>query len=205
MDGRLTADADGAGALRSALTLPNAITLIRLCLIPVYCWLVFAEHRYIEAAILLAVLGSTDWVDGQLARRLGQVSTVGKVLDPVADRVLVLAAVISVAWVGAVPMWFAIATLARELLVSGATLLLASLGAKRIDVIFAGKAGTFGLMVAYPSFLFAWGPAGWQLLFSVIAWGFGLVGLVLAWIAAFSYVQPAREALKVGRQGRQSA
>ena len=205
MDGRLTAEADGAGALRSALTLPNAVTLVRLCLIPVYCWLVFAEHRYTQAALLLALLGTTDWIDGQLARRLHQVSAVGKVLDPVADRILVLTAVISVAWVGAVPLWFAIATLAREVLVSGATLLLASLGAKRIDVLFVGKAGTFALMVAYPSFLFAWGPAGWQVLFSVIAWGFGLVGLVLAWIAAFSYVQPAREALAMGRQGRQRA
>ena len=202
MDGRLSAEAEDAGVLHSALTLPNLITLIRLCLVPVYLWLVFGPGRYVAAAILLAVLGATDWVDGQLARRLNQVSALGKILDPVADRVLVLSAIISVAWVGAVPPWFAALTLAREVLVSAATLTLASMGAKRIDVLFIGKAGTFALMLAYPCFLLSYGDASWQLAFRIVAWGSGLIGLVCSWAALVSYVAPAREALRSGRAAR---
>ena len=87
-----------------------------------------------------------------MARRFHQVSTLGKILDPVADRILVGTAVIAVIVHHAVPLWFGVATLAREVLVSAAVLLLAALGAERIDVLWVGKAGTFGLMFAYPAF-----------------------------------------------------
>ena len=185
------------------LTVPNGITLVRLLCIPVFLWLLFGLHEQTAAAILLAVLGATDWVDGYVARRYGQVSTVGKVLDPTADRLLVGTAVISVLVYGAVPLWFGIATIAREVLVSAMVLLLASLGAARIDVLWVGKAGTFGLMFAYPTFLLAYGGAGWQAPFTVIAYVSGIAGLVLAWIAAGSYIGPARKALSEGRAARQ--
>ena len=178
------------------------VTVIRLACIPLYLYLLFGRNDITAAAILLAVLGATDWVDGQLARRLSQVSSLGKILDPVADRVLMVTAIISVAWGGAVPWWFAGLTWAREVLVSAATLLLASLGAKRIDVLFIGKAGTFALMVAYPSFLIGHGDAAWQAWFRALGWSVGTVGLVLAWAALASYVGPARAALKEGRQAR---
>jgi cardiolipin synthase len=185
------------------LTVPNVITLLRLLCIPVFLWLLFGRHEQTAAAVLLAVLGATDWVDGYVARRFGQVSTFGKVLDPTADRLLVGTAVISVMAYGAVPLWFGIATIAREVLVSVMVLLLASLGAARIDVLWVGKAGTFGLMFAYPTFLLAYGGAGWQAPITVIAYVTGITGLVLAWIAAGSYVGPARKALREGRAARQ--
>jgi cardiolipin synthase len=185
------------------LTVPNVITLVRLLCIPVFLWLLFGLHEQTAAAILLAVLGATDWVDGYAARRFGQVSTFGKVLDPTADRVLVATAVISIMAYGAVPLWFGIATIVREVLVSVMVVLLASLGAARIDVLWVGKAGTFGLMFAYPTFLLAYGGAGWQAPITVIAYVTGITGLVLAWIAAGSYIAPARKALREGRAGRQ--
>jgi cardiolipin synthase len=154
--------------------------------------------------VLLAVLGATDWVDGFVARRYGQVSTFGKVLDPTADRILVGTAVISIMVYGAVPLWFGLATIAREVLVSVMVLLLASLGAARIDVLWVGKAGTFGLMFAYPTFLLGYGTAGWQEPIRVIGWVTGLVGLALAWWAAGSYIGPARRALREGRAARRS-
>ena len=185
------------------LTVPNVITLARLLCIPVFLWLLFGLHEQTAAAILLAVLGATDWVDGYVARRFGQVSTLGKVLDPTADRVLVATAVISIMAYGAVPLWFGIATIVREVLVSVMVVLLASLGAARIDVLWVGKAGTFGLMFAYPTFLLAYGGAGWQAPITVIAYVTGITGLVLAWIAAGSYIAPARKALREGRAARQ--
>jgi len=186
----------------TVLTVPNAITAIRLACVPVFVWLLFGAHRQTEAAVLLAVLGATDWVDGYVARRFHQVSTVGKVLDPVADRVLVGTAVISVIVAGAVPLWFGVATVAREFVVSAAVLLLAALGAERIDVLWVGKAGTFGLMFAYPTFLLAHGHASWQTPFTVIAWVAAVPAIVLAWMAAFSYVPLSRAALRRGRAAR---
>jgi cardiolipin synthase len=184
------------------LTIPNAVTTLRLAGVGVFVWLLFGAHHQTASAILLAAVGATDWVDGQLARRLHQVSTVGKVLDPAADRILVGTAVISVIVHGAVPLWFGILTVAREVLVSGMVLALAAMGARRVDVLWVGKAGTFGLMVAYPGFLISHGTLGWMEPFHVAAWIFGGVGLTLAWIAAVAYIGPARTALAEGRRAR---
>lgn len=184
------------------VTVPNAITLVRLACIPLFLWLLFGAGRQSEAAVLLAVLGATDWVDGFVARRFRQVSTLGKVLDPLADRVLVVTAVIAIIVYGAVPLWFGVATLAREVVVSGAVLLLAMLGATRIDVLWVGKAGTFALMFSYPAFLLGYGSAGWQGPIRVIAWITGITGLTLAWVAAASYVPVARKALAEGQRSR---
>lgn len=184
------------------LTVANVVTTVRFAGVGVFCWLLFGPDRQTAAAILLGVLGSTDWIDGQLARRLHQVSTVGKVIDPAVDRVLVGTAVVATIAHGAVPLWFGVLTIAREALVSGTVLALAALGARRIDVKWVGKAGTFGLMVAYPGFLISHGTAGWQEPFHVVAWVAGGVGLVLAWAAALAYVRPARRALAEGRRAR---
>jgi cardiolipin synthase (CMP-forming) len=197
----VTADPVPEGEDR-VLTIPNLVTLVRFCGIGVFVWLLFGADRQTIAAVLLAVLGATDWVDGFVARRFHQVSNLGKIIDPVADRMLVATAVISVLVQGAAPIWFGVATIAREVVVSAAVLLLASLGAERIDVLFVGKAGTFGLMFAYPAFLLSYGNAGWQGPIRVIAWVTGAVGLTLAWVAAGAYVPVALKALRSGRAGR---
>ena len=188
--------------LDRVLTVPNLVTAVRLACIPLFLWLLFGAGRQSAAAILLAVLGATDWVDGYVARRFHQVSTLGKVLDPVADRLLVGTAVIAVIVHGAVPLWFGVATLAREALIGSATLVLAALGARRIDVLWIGKAGTFGLMVAYPGFLLGHGPAEWQSAIRDIAWVAGIAGLLWAGLAALAYLVPARQALREGRAAR---
>lgn len=198
------APAAGAGdeRLDRVLTVPNGVTTVRLLCVPLFVWLLFGAHEQTAAAVLLGVLGATDWVDGQVARRFHQVSTLGKVLDPLADRVLVGTAVLSVLVYGAVPVWFAVATLAREVLVSATVVVLAAFGARRIDVLWIGKAGAFGLMWAYPAFLLSHGSAAWQVPFHDFAWVAGGLGLVLAWMAAVAYVAPARRALAEGRRAR---
>ncbi len=148
-----TGSVEQQDGLSRVLTAPNVITLVRLLCIPVFLWLLFGLHRQTAAAVLLAALGTTDWIDGYVARRYHQVSTLGKILDPAADRLLVGTAVIAVIVHGAVPLWFGLATIVREALVSVMVLLLAALGAARINVLWVGKAGTFGLMFAYPAFL----------------------------------------------------
>jgi cardiolipin synthase (CMP-forming) len=200
-DGRVPL-ADEEAQLDRVITVPNAITAVRLASIPLFVWLLFGAHRQTDAAILLAVLGATDWVDGYVARRWHQVSTVGKVLDPTADRLLVATGVICIVIHGAVPIWLGVVTLVREALVSIAVVLLAALGAERIDVLWVGKAGTFGLMFAYPAFLVAHGNASWQHPIEVFAWLCAIPGLILAWIAAAAYVPRGREALRRGRSTR---
>ena len=190
--------------LDRVFTVPNAVTAVRLLCIPLFLWLLFGADRQSAAAVLLAVLGATDWVDGYVARRYHQVSTLGKIIDPAADRILVGTAVIAITVHGAVPLWFGLATLAREVLVAGTVLVLAALGARRIDVLWIGKAGTFGLMFAYPAFLLGNGPASWQTVIRDLAWVAGLAGLALAWVAAILYLVPARRALAEGRADRRT-
>jgi len=189
------------------LTWANAITMARLALLPVFFWLVFGTNHRAVAAWLLASLGATDWIDGFVARRFHQVSNVGKVLDPTADRVLVIGGLLAVAIVGAVPWWFAIATLVRELIVSVLTLILAALGAARINVLWWGKVSTFALMTAYPVFLLTSNPhhaalQAWQHDARDACWVIGVAGLSLAWLVLFGYVGPALRALRTGRQAR---
>jgi cardiolipin synthase len=179
------------------LSLPNAVTTVRLVLIPVFVWLLAEPRRrgWFTAAILLAALGITDGLDGQLARRLGQVTNLGKVLDTVADRVLLATAVIGALAVGAVPVGIAVATIAREGVVATSAVALALAGARRIDVVPLGKAGTFGLMCAFPLFLAGSSPVGWHHLATVLAWVAAVAGLTLAWASLAMYAPRARLAL----------
>jgi cardiolipin synthase len=188
-------------------TWPNAITAVRLLLLPVFLWLLFSTNHRALAAWLLASLGATDWIDGYLARALHQVSNIGKVLDPVADRLLVIVGLLAVAAAAGVPWWFAIVTLVRELIVSILTLVLAALGATRINVLWWGKVSTFALMTSYPMFLLTTNPhhralSTWQHDFRDATWVVALLGLALAWIVLFGYIKPALAALRAGREGR---
>lgn len=178
------------------LTVPNLLSLGRLLCVPLFLWLLFGRDDRVGAAVLLAALGATDWVDGYVARRFNQVSTLGKVLDPTADRLLVGTAVVAILVDGAVPALVAWPVLAREVLVSAGVLALAALGARRIDVSFVGKAGTFALMVSLPLFLIGHDPDfALADVATGIAWPAALVGLACGWWAAASYVGMARTAL----------
>ncbi len=190
-------------------TWPNGVTAIRLLCIPVFVWLLFSTGHRALAAWLLATLGATDWVDGWLARRLHQTSTIGKVLDPTADRILVMTGLLAVASAGGVPWWFAGLTLVREVIVSVLTVLLAALGAARIDVLWWGKVSTFVLMATYPLFLLTSNAhhaplTTWQHDLRLLTWVLGVGGLGLAWVVFFSYVSPARRALVEGRRARRT-
>jgi cardiolipin synthase len=181
------------------VTVPNVITLVRLACIPFFVWLL-ADDELLAAAGLLAVLGATDWVDGWVARRFDQGSDLGKVLDPVADRILLLVAGVGLIVQGSVPLVVGILVLAREAIVSVAVLALAAAGARRIDVQWVGKAGTLALMFAFP--LFLWADAISGTAHDVVlaaAWFMAVWGLIFSYYAACTYVPLARAALREGR------
>jgi cardiolipin synthase len=187
------------------LTVPNVVTVVRLLCLPVFLWLLFVKDDYLSAGILLGALGATDFVDGYVARHFHQVSDVGKVLDPVADRLLFIVGVGGIMIAGAAPTWFSVAVLVREIAVGGAMIVLSLLGMKRFDVSWWGKAGTLALMVAFPAFLISEAEFRYAGFMRVVAWGFGLPGLVLSYYAAITYIPVMRRNLIEGRAARRGA
>ena len=182
------------------LTVPNVISIVRLCCVPLFLYLLFGRDNRAAAAYLLGALGATDWIDGYVARHFHQVTTLGKVLDPVADRILLGVGIIAIMIDGSIPLWIGWLTIVRELLVSGAVVLLAVLGARRIDVTWAGKAGTFAFMFAVPLFLGSHADnLGWQDLAGFLAWVCVIPGIILSWYAAIAYIPISLDALREGR------
>ncbi len=190
---------------RGVWTVPNLISFLRLACLPVFLYLLFPADNAAAAAWLLAVLGMTDWVDGYVARHFDQVSEVGKVLDPVADRLLFFVGLSAILIAGAIPDFIGIAILAREVVVGGTTVILAALGARRIDVTWFGKAGTFGNMVAMPAFLGSHSSVSYADALGWLAWIAVVPGLILSYVAAFMYIPIARRALAEGREARDAA
>ena len=145
---------EGAGEVDTLWTVPNLFTLLRLLCLPLFLYLLLGRDNRAAAAWLLGGLGATDWVDGYLARRLGQVSEFGKKFDPTVDRLLFIVALVAIIADDAAPRWFCIAVLVREVLVGG-TIAIATVvfHMARFDVTWLGKTATFLLMFAIPGFV----------------------------------------------------
>ncbi len=187
------------------LTAPNVFTLLRLCCIPIFVWLLFGKDDQVAAAWLLGGLGATDWVDGWLARRFDQVSEFGKVFDPTADRLLFIVAIGSIISYGIPPTWVLWAIVIREVVV-GATMAIATVAfsMERFDVTYWGKLATFLLMFAIPGFMLGDPDSGsfGQQGFLVASWILVIPGLVLSYWTAVRYVPKVRAGIAVGRAKR---
>ena len=183
------------GALSSnrIATIPNLLSAIRIVLIPVFVWLIVREDTRLGGMLLLAVVQATDWVDGYIARRTGSVSELGKLLDPLADRLAVGAALITFVVLDALPLWTALTVLVRDGLVLGAAIFLFVSKGPRIDVRRIGKIATFTLMMGLP--MIAWGNFGlpFQHLARICGWAFYGVGILEYWVAAGYYVGDLRD------------
>jgi len=184
-------------------TVPNAFTLVRLLCLPVFLWLLFSQDNRAGAAWMLVALGSTDWVDGYIARRFDQVSEFGKIFDPTVDRLFFFVSVIAIIIDGSIPLWFAIAVLVREVAV-GAMVTIATFvfGMERFDVTWWGKTATFLLMGAVPSFLISNAGVFESDFFAVVAWVCGIPGLVLSYWTGLGYIPDVRRGIADGRRDR---
>ncbi len=191
---------------RGLWTVPNLISVLPRPGIPVFLWLLLGEDKPLEAGILFAVLGATDWVDGYIARHFDQGSEIGKILDPVSDRIMLIAGALGLIISGDVPVWIGVLVLAREAALSVVTLVLAAAGARRIDVQWVGKAGTLALMFAFPLFVLVneMNPSGGRDVIELITWCFAIGGLILSYYAAARYIPLARTALREGREAREA-
>ena len=184
-------------------TIPNLFTLLRLLCLPLFLYLLFVVPSRQAAGWLLGGLGATDWVDGYLARRLGQTSEFGKKFDPTVDRVLFVVAVIAIMINGAMPIWFGVALLVRELAV-GITIAVATIffGMERFDVTFLGKLATFLLMFAVPGFLMAESSVPGAEWFEIATWCLAIPGIILSYYTAFDYIPKIAAGIRTGRARR---
>jgi cardiolipin synthase len=200
------ADAPSVSMFHGIWTVPNAFTLLRLLLLPVFLYVLFVLENRAAAALLLGGLSATDWVDGYLARRLGQVSEFGKVFDPTVDRLLFVVATVAIIIDGSIPLWFALAVLLREIAV-GLMMAIATLVYKmpRIDVTYLGKVATFLLMFAVPGFLMGNSDIAGADAFQVAAWLVGIPGLVLSYWTGIAYIPQVRRAVAAGAATRSTS
>jgi cardiolipin synthase len=189
------------------LTIPNVISLVRLLGVPVFLYLFLVERADAAAVAVLAVGGTTDWVDGYLARRLGQVSRIGELLDPLADRLYILATLVAFTAREIVPWPFAAALLAREAVLLACLAVLRSRGFGPMPVHYVGKTATFILLAAFPMLLLAdalrAADAAWPAVAVAHSSGWALAwwGLGLYWVAGVLYLVQAAGLLRSARCG----
>lgn len=182
------------------LTVPNLITAARLVLVPVFVW-AFLTGRDPLAFVILAVIAGSDWLDGAVARRLGQISALGKVLDPVADRIAIGAVVAAMAVRRVVPLPLVGVILAREIAVSLVFVALEARGVRRIEVNRVGKAATACLFAgaAFIGFSLLLGPKPGAELGKQVGLLLLVAGAALSWLAAVFYVREVRFRLRESR------
>src|SRR2546430_12885036 len=178
------------------LTVPNALSVIRLAGVPLFLWLLLGPKADGWALVVLVASGVTDWLDGKLARWLNQMSRLGALLDPAADRLYTLAIVIGFVLRDIVPWWVAALLIGRDILVSGCLLLLRRGGFGPPEVTYLGKAATFSLMYAFPFLLLAQGSSTPGTIARPIAYAFAVWGSVMFVWSGLLYVVQARSALR---------
>ena len=177
-------------------TVPNIISVVRLAGVPLFLWLVLGPEADALALVVLMVAGATDWLDGWLARRLDQFSELGAILDPVADRLYILAVVIGLYLRDIIPWWVALALPLRDLLLWGLVPFLRTRGYSALPVHYLGKAATFNLLYAFPLLLLGEGTGVVATLARVFGWAFAWWGIGLYWWAGVLYAWQVRTLLR---------
>ncbi len=180
---------------RQVLTIPNIISIIRLAGVPLFLWLILVPEADGWALVVLMLSGISDYADGYLARRLNQISKLGAILDPVADRLYILSTVIGLAVRDVIPWWLAILLPARDLFLWALVPFLRTRGYSALPVHFLGKAATANLLYAFPLLLLGDGTGLIAMLAKVFGWAFAIWGTALYWWAGILYAWQVRKLL----------
>lgn len=161
-------------------TIPNALSVIRLVLVPVFLVLLLVLHANAWAVAVLMFSGASDWADGKIARLFAnQSSRLGALLDPAVDRIYMIVIPVAMALAGAVPWWIVATLLGRDLVLATTLPLLRSRGLTALPVTYIGKAATFALMSGLPLVLLGQGTAQWSRVVLAIGWGFLIWGMAM--------------------------
>lgn len=181
------------------LTLPNVLSALRLLGVPVFLWLVLVPKADGWAVVLLALAGLSDYLDGKLARRWHQITRLGQLLDPIADRLYILATLVGLLIRGIIPWWLVVVLLARDAVLLVYMAVLKRHGVTGLPVHLIGKAATFNLLYAFPLLLLGASPTWWGEVARVIGWAFAIWGTGLYWWAGALYIEQARRILGTKR------
>ncbi len=173
-------------------TVANIITFARLLGLPLYVWLMVGPQAYGLAFLTLVVVGTTDWIDGYVARRFDQVTRIGRLLDPLIDRALLATAAITMMALGIIPVWVVLAVVGRDLLLLLAALV-AFRGNPQIPVTRLGKFATACLLIGIPGFLLGYMDWGGAAFWGGVGWVFTVVGIVTYYAAGVVYARTARD------------
>lgn len=174
----------GAEYTNAILTVPNIITVVRFLGTPLFVWLVLARHEYGWGVFVLAVMGSTDWIDGFVARKLQQTSQLGRILDPLADRVALVAVIITLVLAHILPLWLLLLLVIPDVVLLSVTLYFFR-GDANLKVTMLGKTRTAALLIGTPMLLLA--KAMESEVTFILAWVFLAAGMVMHVIAFFQY------------------
>ena len=170
-------------------TVPNALSAARLLGVPVFFWLIVGPKNDGLALVILVISSFTDWLDGYLARRLNQFSRLGELLDPLADRLYVVAALIALFMRDLIPTWVVIALLSRDLIMFLFLIYLKKFGYNGVPVHFVGKAATMNLLYALPLILMGTFDGMVGQIAHIFGWAFLVWGISMYWYAALLYMQ----------------
>jgi cardiolipin synthase len=174
------------------LTIPNALSFVRLLLVPVFLWLVLGPRWDVLALVVLMVSGITDYLDGKLARKFNQISKIGAILDPVADRFFILAVVIGLGYRDIIPWWLAVILPMRDVFLFSLVPFLRTRGYSSLPVHFLGKAATASLLYAFPLLLLGDATGTVADLANVFGWAFTVWGVALYWWGGVLYAFQVR-------------
>jgi cardiolipin synthase (CMP-forming) len=193
------------GAVQTAsdrvLTIPNALSAARLVGVPIFLWLVLNEYDA-AAVLVLMVSGFTDWLDGKIARRWNQMSRLGQLLDPAADRLYILATLVGLTVRDVVPLWLTVALVGRDVLLSFTLPILRRHGYGPLPVHFLGKAATFNLLAGFPLLLLGEGDSLVSQVAHAFGWAFAIWGTALYWWAGVLYVVQVTQVVGSDRTDR---
>ena len=182
-------------------TVPNALSVLRLLGVPLFLWLLLGPEADGWALVVLMVSGFTDWLDGKLARWLDQGSRLGALLDPAADRLYIVAALIALALRGIVPAWLVAVLVGREVVLGVALLVLRRYGYPPLQVHYLGKAATLLLLYAFPGLLLAYGSNPVAEVAEPIAWALTIWGTALYVLSGAFYLVQVAGILRAERAG----
>jgi cardiolipin synthase len=179
----------------AVLTVPNLLSFSRLLGVPLFLWLLLGPHADALALLVLVVSGITDWADGVLARRFDQMSRLGALLDPVADRLYILATLVGLVLRHVLPLWLAVLIVGRDLVLVATLPALRRRGLTGLPVHYLGKAATFNLLYAFPLLLLGSHPGMLGSVAKPIAWAFTIWGTGLYLWSAGLYLLQFRRVL----------
>lgn len=183
---------------RQARTVPNMLSILRLLLVPVFLVLILTDHTYWAIAVLI-LASATDFLDGKIARKYNQITRLGQLLDPAADRLYIFATLIGLWLTGVIPLWMVLVIIGRDVLLAAVYPVLASHGYGPLPVHYLGKAGTFALLYALPLLLLAnvWTAA--TVVLTPLAWAFAWWGMGLYWWAGLVYLKQVKDVVSASR------